>query len=151
MDPIIVRKLNPAGQVTFLYPGRVLERRADCIVVVAEFNRDDYPIHEIALRRGDRFIETYYTDRWYNVYEIHDREDDRVKAWYCNIGHPAVIEESVVSYIDLALDLLVYPDGRQFVLDEDEYAALKLAPDEQHQARLALMELQACFTARFAR
>ena len=44
------------------------------------------------LRRGDRFIETYYTDRWYNIFEIHAREDDRLKGWYCNIAKPAVME-----------------------------------------------------------
>jgi hypothetical protein len=149
-EAITVRKLNTAGQETWRYTGRVLERRADRIVLEAEFNRDDTPFHEIILRRGDHFIETYYTDRWYNVYEIHDREDNRLKGWYCNIGHPAEIGDGVVSYIDLALDLLVYPDGRQLVLDEDEFAALILAPEDQQQARLAIKELQASFTARFA-
>ena len=28
------------------------------------------------LAKGDRFVETYYTNRWYNTFEIHAREDD---------------------------------------------------------------------------
>jgi hypothetical protein len=119
-------------------------------VLEAEFNREDTPFHEIMLRSGDRFVETFYTDRWYNVFEIHDRDDHRLKGWYCNIGHPAVIEEETVTYIDLALDLLVYPDGRHLLLDEDEFTALALSPEVKQQARLALEELQASFTARFA-
>jgi protein associated with RNAse G/E len=149
MDQVTVKKLNPTGLETWRYTGSVLERHADRILLEAEFNRDDTPFHEIVLRRGDRFIETFYTDRWYNVFAIHDRQDGRLKGWYCNIGHPAEIGASSVSYIDLALDLLVYPDGRQLVLDEDEFAALMLPPEVQQRARLALQELQASFTAMF--
>jgi hypothetical protein len=150
MDQVTVKKLNPAGQETWRYMGRVLEQHADCLVLEAEFNRDDLPFYDIILRRGDRFVETYYADRWYNVFAIHDRDDDRLKGWYCNISHPAEIGDGVVSYIDLALDLLVYPDGRQLVLDEEEFNALALSPEVQQQARYALEELQASFTARFA-
>jgi predicted RNA-binding protein associated with RNAse of E/G family len=150
MEPVTFIKLNPLGQETWRYPGRVLERHADHIVVEASFNRDDLPFHGVLLRRGDRFVETFYADRWYNVFEIHDCDDDHLKGWYCNIGHPAVIEDGSVSYIDLALDLLVYPDGKQLVLDEDEFDELALSPEVNQQARLALEELQASFTARFA-
>ena len=150
MDQITIKKLNPAGQETFRYTGRLLAQQVDRVVLEAEFNRDDLPIYEIILRRGDRFVETYFTNRWYNVFAIYDRDENRLKAWYCNIGHPAKIAAGEVSYIDLALDLLVYPDGRQLVLDEDEFAALAISPQVQHQARLALQALQASFTARFA-
>jgi len=150
MDQVTVIKLDTTGQETWRYTGHVLERHAGRIVLEAEFNRDDLPFHEIILRRGDRFVETYYADRWYNVFAIHDRDDGRLKGWYCNISRPAEIGDSTVSYIDLALDLLVYPDGRQLVLDEEEFSALSLPPEVQRQARQALEELQASFTARFA-
>jgi predicted RNA-binding protein associated with RNAse of E/G family len=150
MESITVIKLNPAGEETWRYPCRVLERQVDRAVVEGTFNREDMPFNGIVLRRGDRFVEKYYTDRWYNLFEIHDRDDDRLKGWYCNIAHPAVIDEKTITYIDLALDLLVFPDGRQLVLDEDEYEALALPPEVQQQARQAMEALQASFTARFA-
>lgn len=150
MEPITVKKLNPAGQETWRYPGRVLEHDDNRLLLEAEFNRDDLPFHEIVLRRGDRFVETFYSDRWYNVAAIYDRDDGRLKGWYCNIACPAELGDGFVAYIDLALDLLVYPDGRQLVLDEDEFIALALSPGVQQQARQALAELQASFTARFA-
>ncbi len=149
MDSVVVSKLNPAGQETWRYTGHILDRGPHYIVLEAEFNRDDTPFHDILLRRGDRFIETYYTDRWYNIYEMHDRDDDRLKGWYCNIGRPAEVGKGVISFVDLALDLLVYPDGRQLVLDEDEFAELDLSPEEQQQARQALEELKTSFNKRF--
>jgi protein associated with RNAse G/E len=108
----------------------------------AYFDREDTPVGEIILRRGDRFIETYYTDRWYNIFEIQERASDQIKGWYCNIGYPAEIQEMQISYRDLALDLLVYPDGGQLVLDEDEFNALPLSPAVRTAARQALAELQ---------
>ena len=51
----------------------------------------------------------------------------------------------MLSYIDLSLDLLVFPDGRQVVLDEDEFAELEIEDEVRNQARLALQELQAIF------
>lgn len=128
----------------------MLEQHDDRIVLEAHFNRADLPFYGILLKSGDRFVETFYTDRWYNVFEMHDRDDDHLKGWYCNIGHPAVIEDGAVSYIDLALDLLVYPDGRQLVLDEEEFADLSLPPETRQQARQALAALQASFTSKLA-
>jgi hypothetical protein len=40
---------------------------------------------------------------------------------------------------------LVFPDGRQLVLDEDEFESLELAPDVSQKARRALAELQQLF------
>jgi predicted RNA-binding protein associated with RNAse of E/G family len=65
-----------------------------------------------------------------------------LKGWYCNIGKPAVIEADSVSYVDLALDLWVAPDGRQTVLDEDELEALQLDEVTRNSAYAALKELQ---------
>ncbi len=149
MLPITVIKRNPAGQETWRYVGQVLRREPTRLTLEARFNRPDTPFYDVILCRGDRFVETYYTDRWYNIYEVHDRDDDRLKVWYCNVGYPAEITAEagglVLSYIDLALDLLVYPDGRQVILDEDEFAALPLSAEIRTRARAALAELQALF------
>jgi predicted RNA-binding protein associated with RNAse of E/G family len=97
---------------------------------------------EIVLKRGDRFVETFYTDRWYNIFEIYDRDDGRLKGWYCNIGYPAVLEKNIVSYIDLALDLWVATDGKQAVLDEDEFLELPVDVNVRALAYSALEELK---------
>lgn len=142
MDDVVVIKLKPGGVEAWRYTGRVLERSATRVVMEAFFNRDDLPFHGIVLGRGDRFVETYFTDRWYNIFEIHDRVNDMLKGWYCNITQPAIFKDGMIQYVDLALDLLVYPDGQQLVLDEDEFTALDITPELRRQSLIALAELQ---------
>lgn len=148
-EAITVIKRDAAGRETWRYTGRVLERGPGFVRLEARFNRPDLPFMGVTLRQGDRFVETFYTDRWYNIFEIHDRDDDRIKGWYCNIGRPAVLEAADrLSYVDLALDLWVAADGSLTVLDEDEFAALDLDAESRARARAALAELQAAFANR---
>ena len=145
LNDVVVIKRNIDGQETWRYDGRILERGQNWLLLEAFFNRQDTPFHGIVLARGDRFLETYYSDRWYNIFEIHDRLSGDLKGWYCNVTRPALFEETLVSYIDLALDLLVYPDQTQLVLDEDEFARLPIDPSTRQKALAALQELQTLF------
>ena len=142
---IRVQKKNPAGKVTYEYEGELLSRDENSIVLEALFDRADMPFMDIVFKNGDRFVEYYFTDRWYNIFVIHDREDGNVKGWYCNIGEPAVIEDGVVSYVDLALDLWVSADGTQTVLDEDEFEKLILNDELRTAAIHGLDELKKLF------
>lgn len=146
MTAVTVIKRNLQGEETWRYTGHILRREPNAVILEARFNRLDTPFQGISLKENDRFVETYYTDRWYNIYEIHDRDDDQIKGWYCNVGQPAVLEaDDRLSYVDLALDLWVTPDRQQVVLDEDEFAALDLDPETRSRARLALEELRLRF------
>ena len=149
MKPTItVVKRNPAGEETWRYSGVVLRREPGAVILEAVFNRADQPIMGTVLKNGDRFLEAYYTDRWYKIYEVHDRDDDRIKGWYCNIGRPAVLEaEDTLSYVDLALDLWIDPLGNQTVLDESEFAALDLDAATRRMAMAALEELKKTFSS----
>ena len=140
-----VQKKNPAGQVTYEYEGLLLRRDEHSIVLEALFDRADMPFMGVVFKTGDRFIEHYYTDRWYNIFVIHDLDDGRLKGWYCNIGKPAVFEDGVVSYIDLALDLWVSISGEQTVLDEDEFEALEVDEELRAGALNGLEELKQLF------
>ncbi|GAB4533663.1 MAG: hypothetical protein Fur0018_23130 [Anaerolineales bacterium] len=145
MREVWVSKQDVAGRQVWGYPARLLERSARHVRLEAFFDRADMLLHGMPLRRGDRFIETFYSDRWYNIFEIHAREDGARRGWYCNVGFPARLGEKVISYRDLALDLLVFPDGRQVVLDEDEFAALPLDAATRQRAWQALAALQTLF------
>jgi len=149
MKDITVRKLDLQGNETWRYSGRLLERAPQYLRLEAHFNRPDMPFHGILLARGDRFVEEFYSDRWYNIFEIHDRDDDRLKGWYCNICFPAEFDHETVSYVDLALDLLVYPDGKQLILDIDEFNNLALSPEDRARSLDALQALQDDFTLKF--
>lgn len=142
---IKVQKKNPDGIVKYEYEGDVLKRDEHSIVLEALFDRADMPFMDVVFKTGDRFVEYYFNDRWYNIFAIHDRENGMVKGWYCNVGKPAVIEDGVVSYVDLALDLWVSMDGTQTVLDEDEFEELNLDGKLREGALQGLEELKSLF------
>lgn len=147
-EPIIVLKKNLADEVTWKYSGHVVRLESNAVVLEALFNRPDTPFMDVTLKENDRFVETFYSDRWYNIFEIHDRDDDEIKGWYCNVGHPALIADGTVSYVDLALDLWVAADGKQTVLDEDEFDELMLDEKDRKMAMTALAELQELFKSK---
>ncbi len=148
MPVMKILKKDLADEVTWQYEGVELHRDENSITVEAFFNRDDMPFQEIVLKRNDRFVETFYTDKWYNIFEIYDRDDGKLKGWYCNITKPAVIEDGQVSYVDLALDLWVSADGRQTVLDEDELEELTLDVELKRKAFAGLRELKQYFESK---
>ncbi len=145
MSRMKILKKNLADEVTWQYEGTELSRDENSITIEALFNRDDMPFQEIVLKRNDRFVETFYTDKWYNIFEIYDRDDGKLKGWYCNITKPAVIEDDSVSFVDLALDLWVSANGKQTVLDEDELAELNLDDELKRKVYDGLQELQVAF------
>jgi len=145
---IEVQKKNLAGEVTWKYDGVVLRREDNFIVLEALFNRPDTPFMDIILKENDRFVETFYNDCWYNIFEIYDRDDGQIKGWYCNIGKPAEIGVGIVSYVDLALDLWVSVDGKQTVLDEDEFKELELDAELLAGALNGLADLKKLFESK---
>ena len=140
-----VIKHNYLGQETWRYKGRVIKQTQSLIVLEAFFDREKTLVEDLILLRGDRFLEFYYNDRWYNIFEIYDQNENHLKGWYCNISHPAIFSTRSITYQDLALDLLVYPNGQQTVLDEDEFEALPLSLSDRNKARESLKELQQLF------
>src|SRR5258706_5867651 len=143
-----IQKKNLASEVVFQYEGEVIKRGENFITLEAFFNRDDMDFMNVILKKGDRFVETFYMDRWYNIFEIYDRDSRELKGWYCNIGKPALIEDQTISYVDLALDLWVAPDGEQTVLDEDELDTLDLPEEVLRRVRESLHELQEMFKSK---
>jgi hypothetical protein len=140
-----VQKKNPEGEVTYEYEGVLQNRDQNSITLEALFDREDMSFMDVVLKKGDRFVEHYYTDRWYNIFAVYDRDDGKLKGWYCNIGKPVVIENGTVSYIDLALDLWVSTSGEQTVLDQDEFEKLNLKEELKMGALNGLDELKLFF------
>ena len=142
MDQVTVRKLDHAGRELISYPGEVLERGDDAIVLRTSWDREPMDLGFVVLEPDDRWTETFYAHRWYNVFEIR-ASDGRLKGWYCNVTRPARITRDEVTAEDLALDLWVDSDGETKVLDEDEFAELSLSRETRRKARQALAELRA--------
>ncbi|MBE0685040.1 MAG: DUF402 domain-containing protein [Anaerolineaceae bacterium] len=142
MSIITVIKQNARGVETWRYEGKELLRDKNIVMVEALFNRDDTILLEIVIKRNDRFLEAFFTDRWYNIFEIRDRDDNDLKGWYCDICKPAIITNHQISYEDLALDLWVFPDGRKIIFDEDQFNQLDLSETVRNMALESLQDLK---------
>lgn len=142
MTSVLVHKLDTRGEVTVAYEGTLVEALPDGVRLEARWTRPTLPLDYTTFETGDCFIEWYYTDRWYNIFEIHGT-DGTLKGWYCNVAEPATISDNVIACRDLLLDLWVSPDRSMLVLDEDEFAADTELDAEMRAAALrALDELQ---------
>ncbi len=72
------------------------------------------------IKRGTISYEYYWLDRWYNIFRFHE-PDGTLSKYYCNINMPPVFENGVLDYIDLDLDVVVWPGSNYMILDEVEY------------------------------
>jgi uncharacterized protein len=140
-DFLIVNKLNLNHELVIAYDGAVLERTPESIVLEARFSRETMDLGYAVLEHHDRFVEHFYADRWYNIFEIHSVHDDHLKGWYCNIVKPAVFSAEAIEQVDLALDLWIDPDGSYQVLDREEFEALPIDRTTRLRAQQAVGEL----------
>jgi predicted RNA-binding protein associated with RNAse of E/G family len=147
MKPIKIIKQDYLGRNVWEYSGKLLERRENQIMIEAFFDRGETLVDMLYLREGDKFIETYFLDKWFNIFEIQDQQDGPIKAWYCNISFPAEFFDNTLIYRDLELDLLVYPDGKHKVLDMDDFISLPINSQVRTAAIQALNELQEIFSS----
>ena len=121
------------------------------IVLDAEFEYDVR--HEVLgeIARGTRTAEYYWFNRWYNIFRFLEK-DGSTRLWYCNINTPPKLEDGVLSYIDLDIDVLVQPDFTYQVLDFDEFehnARIFGYPDEvRRNVRRAVAEVTLLIEAR---
>lgn len=131
-----------SGRAAAVYGGEVIHADTDSVVVRCPWTREEpLDLGPFVLEAGDVFVEYYYRDEWFNIMAVYGA-DGALKGWYCNITAPAEITADTIHWFDLALDLLVLPDGRATVMDEDEFAALALPPETAARARAGLERLQ---------
>ena len=72
------------------------------------------------VKHGTISYEYYWLDRWYSIFCFYE-PDGSPRNYYCNINMPPVFENGVLDYVDLDIDVLVWPDSRFQILDEAEY------------------------------
>ena len=138
---ITVVKLNPRGETKIQYQGEVIERLSHGLIIEAYWSHPTKNLGYVSFEPFDRFIEYYYTNQWFNIFDIANARGVR-KGWYCNIAEPAILFEDRVEQVDLLLDVWVTPDGETLLLDEDEFAAdTTLNAQQRMGAERGLQEL----------
>jgi predicted RNA-binding protein associated with RNAse of E/G family len=145
MPTIKVHLIKPRKQRTVIYEGAILVEEPGHMLVHARWQRGAMDLGYVVFAPGDHFYEHYYTERWYNIFEVRSAAGE-LKGWYCNITRPACFAGDVVTSEDLELDLFVAPDRQQMLrLDLEEFEALALdvrEPEAFKAAWQALHELE---------
>ena len=138
---ITVVKLSPRGEIKIQYQGEVVEYLSHGVIIQAYWSHPTKNLGYISFEPGDRFIEYYYTDRGYNIFDISSTQGVR-KGWYCNIAEPAILIDDRIEQVDLLLDVWVSPTGETLILDEDEFATdTTLNAGQRKGAKQGLQEL----------
>src|SRR6476661_7619630 len=99
---MFVRKLDYRGVEKATYEGEVLVRDAHSVVIQATWTRPTARLGFVDFEKGDVLRETFYTDRWYNVFEIFTARG-RLKGWYADVTRPARITSDHIEWEDLLL------------------------------------------------
>jgi|SRR5436189_1633642 len=144
----VIIKLDPTGARKTLYAGELFASLANGVIIKATWTRSDYDLGYTRFETGDQFVEYYYTDRWFNIFAVANKEGVH-KGWYCNIAEPARISTDTIAQVDLYLDVWINPVGETLILDEDEFeAATVLSARQRAGARQGLQELLQMLKAR---
>ncbi|HEU5240191.1 MAG TPA: DUF402 domain-containing protein [Pyrinomonadaceae bacterium] len=141
---IDVRVLKYDGKEYRRWNAFLARQEGSLIVLDAEFEVEVE--HETLGRilRGTRTLEYYWLGGWYNVFKFLSH-DGLLRLYYCNINMPPQLENGVLTYVDLDIDVLVQPDLSYQILDLEEFdtnAERYHYPDQvKAQARSSLAEL----------
>lgn len=119
---ITVRTYKYDGSAHRHWRARVSKEEDTLLVLDAKFEEEiRHPLLGTVARETSS-VEYYWLDRWYNVFRFVEPTGE-LRNFYCNVNVPPVLQNDVLSYIDLDMDVLVAPDFSYSILDEDEFAA----------------------------
>ena len=79
----------------------------------------DHQLEDLLLAKGTLSLGYFWEDRPYNAYHWVD-DNQQTLALYFNICDSTHISREQVAWRDLTVDILITPDQRCRVLDEDE-------------------------------
>ena len=96
----------------------LLQATASDAVVVYRMPAD-HQLEDILLPKDTLSLGYFWQDRPYNAYHWIDAQQQTI-ALYFNVCDSTVISTESIAWRDLMVDILITPDGRCRVLDEDE-------------------------------
>jgi len=145
-DQVSVRVLKYDGTEYRRWNAKISQHDGSLLVLDAEFEYDVQ--HDLlgAIQSGTRTIEYYWLNRWYNIFRFMN-DENVTRLYYCNVNLPPSLKGTMLTYIDLDIDILVQPDFSFQVLDLEEFEenARRYGYSEEvkRQARAAVDELVA--------
>lgn len=136
------RKLD--GTIRRSWKCELVEDRGSVMVFVGKFDADVHHSDLGHIKKGTVSYEYYWRDRWYSIFRFHEPSGS-LRNYYCNINMPPRFEDGVLDYVDLDIDVVVWPDLSRVVLDRDEFernsSLLNYSPEIKEKVEATLREL----------
>lgn len=108
------------GHIRRSWKGGLIHESQDLLILVGKFHEEVKHNDLGNIRAGTVSFEHFWFDRWYNVFRFHE-PDGKLKAYYANIAMPPTFENGIIDYVDLDIDVVVWPDRRVEILDRDDF------------------------------
>ncbi len=135
--PWWIRKIDIHGREVYRWRARLVRHEGELWLFEAVMQLPAGPVEVggLVFHPGDRVLEAYFTQRWYNILELYGPSGARLRGWYANLARPPVFPgPHELHYVDLALDLVVLPDGRMQEVDRESFEGLPLGEHERRRA-----------------
>ena len=113
------------GTVRRSWKCEFVSRNDDRIDLVGAFEHQVEHRDLGVIEAGTVSYERFFFNRWFNYFTF-EQPAGTLRNYYINICMPPEIGDDVIDYIDLDLDLIVWPDGRWKTLDLQEFEDSKL-------------------------
>ena len=120
MPEVTVSSLTYDNSVRKSWSARIMEQAGERLVLEGIFENEIEHPDLGRIEAGTVSIEYYWLARWYSIFRFLT-PDGTLRNYYCNVNMPPVFEGSKLSYVDLDLDLVVWPGGNYSVLDREEF------------------------------
>lgn len=141
---ITVNSRKYDGSLRRSWKCELLGRDDSLLTLVGEFDSHVEHADLGHIAKGTISYEYFWFDRWYNVFRFHEPSGN-LRNFYCNISMPPIFADDVVDYVDLDIDILVWPDFSYVILDREEYRvnakAFRYSAELSANVEVALNEL----------
>ena len=141
---ITVRASKYDGSRLRTWTAEVMRQEGSLLVLDGTFDTEIK--HDLlgTIASGTRSTEYYWLDRWYNIFRF-AQPNGELRGYYCNINTPPVLEDEILSYVDLDIDILVEPDLSYRVVDVEDFernaASFEYSQELRADAQRALSDL----------
>jgi protein associated with RNAse G/E len=108
------------GTIHKIWTADLIEEKDALLTFIGRFDKEVNHRQLGLIRRGTVSYEFYWLNGWFNVFRFHE-SDGSLRNFYCNINMPPEFKNSVLDYVDLDIDVLVWRDFSVQILDTDEF------------------------------
>jgi len=121
-EPITINSRKFDLSISRSWTCTFLNQQDTLLEFIGEFDGDVRHPDLGLIKRGTVSYEFYWLDRYYNVFRFQE-PDGALRNYYCNINLPPTFSNNVLDYVDLDIDVLVWPTFEYQVLDLDDFEA----------------------------